>query len=214
MSAQLNPPETAAQSSVEDFFTVRNLHSLHAGPFSFTLAAGECLVVRGPSGAGKSLLLRMLADLDPNLGDVRLDGVERGSVSAPAWRRMVVFQGAKPAWWETTAAAHFTAPQRRDTLALLPLVGLDGTHLEREITLLSTGERQRMALVRSLVNHPRVLLLDEPTAALDQASVLMVETLLQQRLETGLAIVLVTHSLEQAVRMGDRELRIGARMPS
>ena len=60
------------------------LHSVLAGPFDLELGAGECLAITGPSGAGKSLFLRMVADLDTNLGEVFLDGVERRRITAPA----------------------------------------------------------------------------------------------------------------------------------
>src|SRR5215472_3261576 len=79
-----------------------NLHSHLAGPFDLTLAAGECLAITGPSGAGKSLFLRMIADLDPNQGEVFLDGVERRSMPAPAWRSRVVYSAAEPGWWHDT----------------------------------------------------------------------------------------------------------------
>lgn len=193
---------------------INDLRSSHAGPFDLTVEAGECLVVRGPSGAGKSLLLRMIADLDRNVGRVALDGVIRETISAPAWRRMVIYQSAEPAWWEATAAGHFPDEHRADAVAMLPDVGLDIQHLDRDITLLSTGERQRMALIRSLVHRPQVLLLDEPTASLDHASTLMVEALLRSRVAAGLAIVFVTHSLEQAMRVGDREIVLEARPSS
>jgi len=92
---------------------VRNLQSSLAGPYSFELAAGQCITISGPSGSGKSLLLRMLCDLDPNTGDILLDGASRAGISAPAWRAQVVYQPAEPAWWLPTAGAHFKPGKSR-----------------------------------------------------------------------------------------------------
>jgi len=91
---------------------------------------------------------------------------------------------------------------------LLPLLNLSPALLDSDITRLSTGERQRLALIRSLACQPQVLLLDEPTSALDPASTLAVEQLLRSRLEAGLAIVLVTHSEALAGRLGQRCLHM------
>lgn len=187
---------------------VDGLNSAWAGPFSFALASGECLAVQGPSGSGKSQLLRMISDLDLNSGKVALYGQAREAMSAPAWRRQVVYQAAEPAWWEATAGEHFTPAQSDRVAAMLPLLGLRDAHLMADVSRLSTGERQRMALVRSLAVEPRVLLLDEPTGALDEASVLAVEALLRERMAAGLAIVMVTHSAQQAARMGDHQMAI------
>jgi ABC-type iron transport system FetAB ATPase subunit len=190
---------------------VLGLTSAWAGPFSLSLAGGECLAVQGPSGSGKSQLLRMIADLDQNSGSVALYGEIRESMKAPDWRRQVVYQAAEPAWWESTAGEHFTIAQADRVAALLPRLGLREAHLTADVMRLSTGERQRMALIRSLAVEPRVLLLDEPTAALDGPSVEAVEQLLRERLQAGLAIVLVTHSAQQAERMGHRQLAIAPR---
>ena len=209
-ASQLPPAGVSPTSSSQSMpaLLVDGLKSAWAGPFSFALASGECLAVQGPSGSGKSQLLRMIADLDLNSGRVALYGQPRESMSAPAWRRQVVYQAAEPAWWEPTASEHFAAAQSERVAAMLPRLGLRDAHLTADVSRLSTGERQRMALVRSLAVEPRVLLLDEPTAALDEASVEAVEALLRELLAAGLAIVLVTHSVQQAERMGDRQLSI------
>lgn len=183
---------------------ISKLQSPLAGPFSFDLAAGECLTISGPSGAGKSLLLRMLCDLDPCTGEAWLNGVPRTRMSAPAWRSSVLYQPAEPAWWLPTAGEHFTPGQMSRVRQLLPQLALPPSLLENDIGRLSTGERQRMALIRSLARAPQVLLLDEPTAALDPAAVAAVEALLQKELAAGLALVLVTHSEAQARALGHR----------
>lgn len=193
---------------------IKDLRSTLAGPFSFELAAGECLAVLGPSGSGKSLLLRMICDLDPNTGDAYVDGASRAQMSAPEWRAKVVYQPAEAAWWEPTAAEHFPLPQLARVQELLPQLNLSPSLLDTEVSRLSTGERQRMALIRSLAREPRVLLLDEPTAALDEASIAATETLLQTELRRGLSIILVTHSEQQATRLCQRTLRMRERQLS
>jgi ABC-type iron transport system FetAB ATPase subunit len=183
---------------------VRGLRSSFGGPFSFTLHAGECVAIQGPSGAGKSVLLRMLADLDPHEGEVALDGRAASTMPAPEWRARVVYQAAEPAWWEATAGEHFMDVDRAWTNRTLAALGLDPVILDTDIERLSTGERQRLALVRSLARRPRVLLLDEPTAALDPGSVAKAEALLRTALADGMALLIVTHAAEQASRLAQR----------
>ncbi|MGZ5183226.1 MAG: ABC transporter ATP-binding protein [Ramlibacter sp.] len=187
---------------------VRGLRSRFGGPFSFDLQAGECIAIQGPSGAGKSVLLRMLADLDPHEGEALLDGCAAGAMPAPAWRARVVYQAAEPAWWEPTAGGHFHAHERGFVDGALAALGLDAAILDADIERLSTGERQRLALVRSLARRPAVLLLDEPTAALDPASVARVEALLRASLGGGMAMLIVTHAVEQAQRLAGRIFRL------
>lgn len=199
---QPGPARTAPAPT--PLFRVRELRSDFGGPFNFDLHGGECIAIQGPSGAGKSVLLRMLADLDPHEGEATLDGRARTSMAAPAWRSLVVYQAAEPAWWEDTAGAHFTAAQRPFVDANLGALGLDAATLSAPLERLSTGERQRLALLRSLSRAPRVLLLDEPTAALDPDSVARAEALLEDCLAGGMAIVIVTHAEAQARRLADR----------
>ncbi|MHA3093308.1 ABC transporter ATP-binding protein [Acinetobacter brisouii] len=200
--------EKKITTSDYSLLSVQNLQSDYAGPFSFDLAQGECIAILGTSGSGKSVLLRMIADLEPNSGDVFLNGMSRSSWSAPEWRHQVIYQAAEPAWWESTAGKHFSIKDQNTVLELLSRLNLSRELLEVDITRLSTGERQRLALVRSLVNQPKILLLDEPTSALDQASIQAVEALLSEELHKGLGIVLVTHSTELAKRLSHRILRI------
>ena len=184
--------------------SIRGLHSAFGGPFDMEIGHGECVAVLGKSGSGKSVLLRLIADMDPGTGEVELEGRSRDSWPAPEWRRRVVYQAAEPAWWAPTAGDHFRAADATMVEALLPGLDVAPELLRADVARQSTGERQRLALVRSLVVMPRVLLLDEPTAALDAASVRAVEALLRSRLEAGLAVLLVTHAQEQARRMGER----------
>lgn len=187
---------------------VANLSRSGLAPASFSLSYGECVAVRGPSGAGKSLLLRAIVDLDPNSGEVSLDGVSRDLMSGPAWRRLVGYLPAEPGWWADRVGGHFD-----DWTAALPLVerlGLPADARDWPLTRPSTGERMRLALVRALVRRPKVLLLDEPTAALDATSVSTVEALIAERVGDGLAVLWVTHDAAQGDRVAHRFLRVEA----
>lgn len=195
-------------TSSPPLLSVKDLRSRHVGPVSIDIAAGECVAIVGDSGSGKSVFLRMLADLDACTGAVFLDGVARSTVEAPAWRAQVVYQAAELAWWDSTAEGHLPAAQYAFAAGLLPLLGLKPGALQADLAVLSTGERQRLGLVRSLAVAPKVLLLDEPTASLDQTTTLAVEAVLRDCLNKGLAIVIVTHSQEQAVRLAGRIFRM------
>jgi ABC-type multidrug transport system ATPase subunit len=188
--------------------SARELASRFAGPFDFDVDAGACIVIQGPSGAGKSVLLRMLADLDPHTGQALLDGQPADGMPAPSWRARVVYQAAEPAWWEPTPGLHFDAAQRAGARARLDALGLRADILDDDVQHLSTGERQRLALLRSLARAPQVLLLDEPTAALDPDGVTRVESLLQSCRQGGMTILMVSHSPEQAQRIATRVWRI------
>ncbi len=185
---------------------IRNLRRLNLTVPRLDVADGECVAVMGPSGAGKSLLLRAVADLDPNEGEVTAAGVDRAAVAAPRWRRLVAYIPADSGWWAETVAEHFAEP--RAARPLLAAMGLPDEALGWDVARLSTGERQRCALARALVHDPPVLLLDEPTAALDPDAVAAVERLLHERLRRGFSMLAVTHDVAQAARLAARILRV------
>ncbi len=183
---------------------VANLSRPGLGPLSFTLEAGECRLLRGASGAGKSLLLRALADLDPNEGEVRLDGEAREALAAPLWRRRVAYLPAETGWWAEIVGEHLA--DRAGAGELLAALGLPEACLDWPVSRLSSGERQRLGLIRVLLLAPRVYLLDEPTAALDAPAAAAVEALVAARLAAGAVALWVTHDDAQAARLGGRQL--------
>lgn len=184
--------------------TIDGLRRPGIEPAALSIGVGECVTLSGPSGAGKTLLLRAIADLDPCEGEVRLGPVARGALSAPAWRRQVIYAAAESGWWATEVGPHFEDPDA--AAGILGDLGLPREALGWPVGRLSTGERQRLALVRALALRPRVLLLDEPTSGLDPESTSRVERLLLRALTGGAAILLVTHDGEQARRMANRHL--------
>ena len=177
-------------------------------PLSFEVADGECLAVEGASGTGKTRLLRAIADLDPVEGLIFLDGAERGEIPAPAWRERVRYVAAEPGWWSDTPRGSFD-PAGLGTAKLerqLANVGLTLEHLDREIALLSTGERSRLAFVRALQGAPKALLLDEPTASLDGASAALVEEQIRFQLHAGRTVLIATHDLGLSQRLSHTRL--------
>ena len=187
---------------------VRDLRTSILKRVSFTLSAAECIAVKGPSGAGKTLLLRAIADLDPNQGVVTLDGRDRSTIAAPEWRRLVGYVPAEPGWWAETVGEHFREWQAAS--ACLQKLGFSEETRTWPITRMSTGERLQLALVRALMVRPKVLLLDEPTAALDAVSEAAVESLISSRIQAGVAVLWVTHDEAQAKRIARRRLVVEA----
>lgn len=180
-------------------------------PLSFAVADGECLAVEGPSGSGKTRLLRAIADLDDAEGQIFLDGAERREVKGPDWRRRIRYAATEPAWWTDTAGETLLsqAPANSDKIMrLLAGVGLEKKHLAMPVAELSTGERQRLALVRALIDEPRVLLLDEPTNGLDPQATALVEELIKFQLLAGRSIVLASHVQGQIDRLAHVRLQL------
>lgn len=188
----------------------------------FEVRAGEVLALRGPSGAGKTTALRALAGLIPTgSGTVRLDGRSAGEPSWPSWRRRVSLLPQRPALRpdDTILRAlerpfEFAAVELdfdgEAARALLAELGLAGLELERRAGELSEGQRQRVALARSLLLRPTILLLDEPSSALDADSKARVIAALERWLAgEAVAAILVSHDERAIADLGARALELG-----
>ena len=187
---------------------VEKLRVLDLPALSFAVRAGECLAIVGPSGSGKTILLRAIADLHEAGGDVSLEGIARRELSGPAWRRRVRFAAAEPAWWAETPRAHVAPRHHSRAEAMCEALALSRQALDRPVSELSTGERQRLALVRALADRPTALLADEPTSSLDPESAARVEAVLRAEMTARMILVLVSHDAAQLERMAHARLEL------
>lgn len=175
-------------------------------PLDIELLPGQILGVSGPSGCGKSRLLRALADLDPHQGEVRLHDQAQSTFAAHDWRRQVMLVPAESQWWFDTVAEHFPQHSVSDWQTL----GFASDPSDWTIDRLSTGEKQRLALLRALAYQPAVLLLDEPTANLDERSRKRVENWLLDAIRGQQKMAIwVAHDDDQLVRVADQRLSLG-----
>ena len=194
----------------------------------FELKAGTQLGVFGPSGIGKSLLMRSLVGLDlSDEGDVIVLGRSLQDWDKPTLRTKIMYLAQSPGLLEGTVEENLRAlfdlkvnrDRHYDSVAVIDLLAQFGrgeSFLQQQTTRLSGGEKQLLSLVRALQMNPQVLLLDEPTAALDPETGEKLETVLldwvadssQER-----AFIWISHSPEQLLRISTMQLDLGAYGP-
>jgi spermidine/putrescine transport system ATP-binding protein len=194
--------------------TKRHGNTVAVDRFSLTIRKGEFFSILGPSGSGKTTTLRLLAGFEePDAGEIIIEG--RPMQGVPPNRRPVNLVFQNYALFPHMTVAQNVAfglemkglpppeigPRVAETLEMVRLAGKQ----DRLPSQLSGGEQQRVALARALVNHPAVLLLDEPLGALDKQLRLEMEVELKALQErVGITFVCVTHDQEEALTMSDR----------
>jgi NitT/TauT family transport system ATP-binding protein len=202
------PPKIVIRDLFKQFAT-RRASFTAIDHVSLEIRTGEFFMIVGPSGCGKTTLLRILAGLDtPTSGEV---SVARSDPSKPL--NAMVFQGESIFPWMTVwqNAAYGLTLRGRPRAEIAEVVGhyLDRTGLTRFAQAyphqLSGGMKQRVSIARAFANDPEILLMDEPFSALDEQN----KTLLQQELlriweETKKTVLFITHSVDEAVSLGDR----------
>jgi NitT/TauT family transport system ATP-binding protein/sulfonate transport system ATP-binding protein len=210
-------PETAAGvgklaiSDVTKIFTKpdgEKIVALHG--VNLSIQAGEFVSLVGPSGCGKSTLLRLIAGLDqPGSGRLTVDGE---LIAGPSFERGLVFQDPTLFPWLDVKGNISTGLKARKVILekgsevkeYIKMVGLDGFESSYPHQL-SGGMAQRAALARALVNHPKVLLLDEPLGALDAFTrMVMQDEILRIWEKRKTTMVLVTHDVDEAIYLSDR----------
>jgi tungstate transport system ATP-binding protein len=184
---------------------------------NLTVEKGEIFAVIGPTGAGKTTLLRLINLLErPTSGDIIFDGekITDPSCDTVRVRRRMAMVFQKPAVFNNTVYENVAYPlkvrgtfgktEKSEVYQLLETIGLSG-YAKRKARTLSGGEAQRVALARAVVMKPELLLLDEPTANLDPATVKMIEELVMKfNRQSGLTVVMSTHDMQQAQRVARR----------
>lgn len=206
-------PEAGKPMTVEPSLAVANglaldIRNLSCGILqhvSLLIESGRIVCLSGPSGSGKSRLLRAIADLDPHEGEVRLGSHDQLATPAHCWRQWVMLVPAESQWWADTVGEHFLEPSPEGLEAL----GFTREVLDWQVSRLSSGEKQRLALLRAVSHEPRALLLDEPTANLDGETGRRMEGWVRELVRTeGIPVLWVAHDPDQIRRVADHHYRI------
>ncbi|MFC7365567.1 MULTISPECIES: phosphate ABC transporter ATP-binding protein [Bhargavaea] len=183
------------------------------GPITGSFPAGRITTLVGPSGAGKTTVLKLCNGLlSADSGEILVQGEPVGSMEPTALRRKVGMALQDAPMVNGSVYDNLALPLRlqkmelseSDAVSWLGDVGLSSDYLHKKATELSGGQRQKVSIARTLVNHSDILLMDEITSALDRGSRREIESLITQINEKyGTTIIWITHNLEQAISIGD-----------
>lgn len=181
---------------------------------SFNVEQGEIFVVNGPSGSGKSTLLRCLNRLiEPDGGEIIFNGVNILDMDVLELRRLMGFVPQIPVMFEGSVRDnllfspnfHGLNVNEKELRDLMEMVGLPVSYLDKAAHELSVGEQQRVSIARTLINNPKLILMDEPTSHLDPENTLLIEDLIKRfNSKLGMSFIIVSHSPEQSHRIGHK----------
>ncbi len=207
----MSQPDLVEYNNDTQAFRCEQLCVAQLGPVSFSVAPATILCITGASGSGKSILLRALADLLPHKGEVFLGEQYCNQFRPEKWRQTVGYLAAESQWWFETVIEHFPEKYTEEASLEKELSQLNLPHdaLTWQVARCSTGEKQRLALLRLLVREPKVLLLDEPTANVDERSALAMEKIILQYQQLhNSPIIWVSHNDDQIGRIASEVLTI------
>lgn len=184
---------------------------------SLKVESGDFISIVGPSGSGKSTLLRLCGNLiSPTLGDIFFEGKNYQDYKAVDLRKNIVYCFQTPYLFGESVMENIEFPYRVRNIkpditrikSLFSMFDLSDTYLSRDVKNLSGGETQRIALIRSILFMPKILLLDEVTSALDANNTLIVENVIASLHAEGSTILWVTHNAEQSRKYSNKILTI------
>lgn len=178
-----------------------------------SFAKGKITTLVGPSGAGKTTIFRLCNGLiSPSKGNIFVDSTDINKYVPTELRRYVGLALQSATMLSGTVYKNLTLPRtlagetltEDEAASLLTSVSLDKDLLKRNVADLSGGQRQKVSIARTLVNRPKILLLDEITSSLDRISTHDIENLITKiNKEYGVTIIWITHNLDQAIHIGD-----------
>lgn len=175
--------------------------------FSASVMAGDIIALTGESGSGKSRLLHAIADMLPHDGKAAFNNTPCDAMIAPQWRQNVMLLPSHIEWWFDSAREHF--PDGTPDSDQLASLNLTEQQLTQPVNELSTGQKQRLALLRVVCRQPAVLLLDEPTANLDHKNTIAVEDLIKAWVRfPERAVIWCTHDPAQRQRVANRHWQV------
>lgn len=184
---------------------------------SLEINKGDCISVIGSSGSGKSTLLKLMADLIPiTEGEIYYNGKSYYEYNPLELRREISYCIQLPHLFGETVYDNLIFPfiLRKESInknrifELLNIFNLEEEILNKNITSLSGGEKQRVSIIRSLIYAPKVLLLDEATSALDKENAANVEKIVKELNKTGITVVWITHNLDQSKEIFNKRIKI------
>jgi len=189
---------------------IHDLSFLENGPYSLSIAPGECVGLTGLSGIGKTQFLRAIVDIIPHNGELLLDGHECETMLPCEWRKQVSMLPAESRWWYDHVGEHFPhAYLTGSHVKWLHPLGFSDDVMNWRVSRLSTGEKQRLSFMRAMIHQPRVLLLDEPTSSLDYHHTAQLEKILfDLRQHHQIGLIWVSHDLEQLQRTCSHSYRL------